>query len=244
MQNAKKFVLLDQTTYDKRTSRELNFPTDMPSAPSASVGGEKQLTQFEHEMRSVLDSNEPDDVKAKLYTQALNKLKTLTQPSTRGGESSTNYVVTDEEILESVPPTVRHKARRLLRFVRDFTSMNWSDRGELVYKQATVPNSNIIELVNDVLRQKSSDRAVGWREFASGLGSASVKISRDLITNNDSWKIIEGRSSSTDDVVNLSSIFQETTPARRSAATRQSRELTSTKRKPKRQQRYGTWVEY
>ena len=120
----------------------------------------------------------------------------------------------------------------------------WSERGELVYKQATVPNSNIIELVNDVLRQKSSDRAVGWREFASGLGSASVKISRDLITNNDSWKIIEGRSSSTDDVVNLSSIFQETTPARRSAATRQSRELTSTKRKPKRQQRYGTWVEY
>ena len=135
MQNAKKFVLLDQTTYDKRTSRELNFSTD-------------------------------------------------------------------------------------------------------------VPNSNIIELVNDVLRQKSSDRAVGWREFASGLGSASVKISRDLITNNDSWKIIEGRSSSTDDVVNLSSIFQETTSARRSAATRQSRELTSTKRKPKRQQRYGTWVEY
>ena len=128
MQNAKKFVLLDQTTYDKRTSRELNFPTDMPPAP---VGEERQLTQFEHEMRSVLDSNEPDDVKAKLYTQALNKLKTLTQPSTRGGESSTNYVVTDEEILESVPPTVRHKARRLLRFVRDFTSMNFKGTGRI-----------------------------------------------------------------------------------------------------------------
>ena len=236
MQNAKKFVLLDQATYEKRASSNRDF------AVPATTNADKHVTQFDHDMKSVLDSNEPDDVKAKLYTQALNKFKTLSQPPPTLNIGSYADVVTDEEILDSVPTTLRHKARRLLRFVRETTGLNWNDRGELIYKQTVVPNSNIIELVNDVLRQRSSDRAIGWKEFASGLAASNVKISRDLVTNGESWKIVEGRptQAEAEDVVNVSNLFRETTPARKSV--RLSRE--STRRKTKRRQRYGSWVEY
>ena len=241
MQNAKKFVLLDQATYEKRASTNRDFV--LPTTANE-LSTDKHVTQFDHDMKSVLDSKEPDDVKAKLYTQALNKFKALSQPPPTLNIGSYADVVTDEEILDSVPTTLRHKARRLLRFVRETTALNWNDRGELIYKQMVVPNSNIIELVNDLLRQRSSDRAIGWKQFASGLAASNVKISRDLVTNGESWKIVEGRPTQVEaeDVVNVSNLFQEstTTPARKSI--RPSRE--STRRKTKRRQRYGSWVEY
>ena len=91
--------------------------------------------------------------------------------------------------------------------------------------------------MNDVLKPKSHDRAIGWKEFASGLSSGDVKISRELIPNNGSWKIVAGK---TDDdgpnVLNISNLFSEPTP------TRSSR--TKTKRTSKRPKRHGSWEEY
>ena len=241
MQNAKKFVLLDQSTYEKRLARDNANVFSSSSTTNGST--EKRLSEFDNEMRSVLESNEPDDVKAKLYANALNKFKSLSEQSTTTRVAKDfESVVTDDEILDSVHPAVRHKARRLLRIIRETSDMSWNGKGELVYKQETVPRSNIVELMNDVLKPKSHDRAVGWEEFASGLSKADIKINRELVPNNASWKIVEGKTNvdDTENVVNISSLFSDTSTPRKSV--RQSR--TKEKRTVKRRKRYGSWEEY
>ena len=167
MQHAKKFILVDQPTYEKRMVRDTltvapppAFQSPSLSTPFSSIG-DRRLSEFDGEMRSIPDTYQPDDVKVKLYPNALSKYKfTSERTPTAAVKTSVRDELTEEEILDSVPPTVRHKAKRLLRHVRESPDVSWNDRGELVYKQTIVPNSNIVELMNDVLRLKTSDRAV------------------------------------------------------------------------------------
>ena len=100
--------------------------------------------------------------------------------------------VKDEDILESVPPTSRYKAKRILTAIRHIPELSWNDRGELVYKQSAIPRSNIVELFADILKSNRKDRPAGWSEFAEGLASSNL-IGKDLVANNDSWKIINHR---------------------------------------------------
>ena len=82
---------------------------------------------------------------------------------------------------------MRYKAKRLLYAIRQIPDLEWNDRGELVYHQSVVPQSNIVALFNDILKIKQPIRAVGWEEFAEGLASSNDVV-RDLVPNHSSWK--------------------------------------------------------
>ncbi|KAI0230817.1 hypothetical protein LSAT2_018828, partial [Lamellibrachia satsuma] len=73
----------------------------------------------------------------------------------------------ENEIIDSVPKAMKQKARRLLDKIKGV--VGWNDRGELVYRNTAVPRSNIVDLVNDVLRKGKSFEPVGWKTFARGL---------------------------------------------------------------------------
>ena len=50
--------------------------------------------------------------------------------------------------------TMKTKADLLVRKMKADTSIAWSEKGELKYKGETVRGSNVVDLVNDVLRKK------------------------------------------------------------------------------------------
>ena len=64
----------------------------------------------------------------------------------------------------------------------------WSEKGELKYKGETVRGSNVVDLVNDVLRKRKYFNPQGWETFGEALREANVP--QDLIGQEDRWKYI------------------------------------------------------
>jgi hypothetical protein len=60
----------------------------------------------------------------------------------------------DDDIVESVPKTMKAKAQLLLKKMKSSLDISWNEKGELKYKGETVQGSNVVDLVNDVLRKR------------------------------------------------------------------------------------------
>ena len=86
------------------------------------------------------------------------------------------------EVILSLPVAEQHKARRIWHYLEQNTDVQWSDRGELVFRRTLVPYSNIVELFSDILRRMARHLAPpGSFEFVQGLVDSNVP--RTLITN-------------------------------------------------------------
>ena len=146
----------------------------------------------------------PDDTKLALYQQSLQQYLqydharktapmsvTVSAPSsetggdqtTSGEEPSTAQQETDSvtgsndltpQILESVPKTLKRKARLLMDNLKNNDVMTWNKNGELVYDGNVVKGSNIIDLVNDTLRGKKGFTPLGFQYFVRGLAQANA----------------------------------------------------------------------
>jgi hypothetical protein len=91
-----------------------------------------------------------------------------------------------EEILESVPKTMKTKAELLIRKMKADPNIAWIEKGELKYKGETVRGSNVVELVNDVLRKRKYFNPQGWETF----GECSTNFPQNLIGHENRWKYI------------------------------------------------------
>ena len=80
----------------------------------------------------------------------------------------------DSEILESVPKTMKAKAQFLLKKMKSSPDINWNEKGELKYKGETVQGSNVVDLVNGVLRKRKYFNRQGWETFGEALREANV----------------------------------------------------------------------
>ena len=92
----------------------------------------------------------------------------------------------DDEILETVPKTM--KAQLLLKKMKSSPNISWNEKGELKYKGETVQGSNVVDLVNDVLRKRNYFNPQGWETFGEALREANVP--QDLIGHEDLWRFI------------------------------------------------------
>jgi hypothetical protein len=152
MEHAKKFVLVDPQMY-------------RPSLP------EKSLSVLDHEIRTTLNSDLPDDQKAKLYSATLKKFKSYDN-STKPPEPKPSV---ETELTDSLPPILQYKAKKLLRLIKDNPDIDWTDKGELIYKQSLIPKSHVSDLFGDALAVKrSADGPIGWEEFDDVLDSSNV----------------------------------------------------------------------
>jgi hypothetical protein len=77
----------------------------------------------------------------------------------------------DDEILESVPKSMKAKAQLLLK-----------------YKGETVQGSNVVDVVNDVLRKRKYFNPQGWETFGEALREANAP--QYLIDHEDRWRYI------------------------------------------------------
>lgn len=151
MEHAKKYMLVSPEMY-------------RPSMP------EKSLSNLDREMQTILNGDLPDDQKVKMYALTLKKYKTH-ENNTRP-KPKVNLI---DELADSLPPSQQYKAKKLLRLVKDNPDIDWSDKGELIYKQSVIPQSHVSDLFGDALTTKRPvEGPVGWEAFDEVLDSSKV----------------------------------------------------------------------
>jgi hypothetical protein len=57
---------------------------------------------------------------------------------------------------------MKAKAQLLLKKMKSSPDNSWNEKGELKYKGETVRGSNVVDLVNDVLRKRKYFNPQGW----------------------------------------------------------------------------------
>ena len=86
----------------------------------------------------------------------------------------------ETDILESVPPTMKTRARQLVKTLKESKDLiKWDDKAQLVYEGKPIPGSNVVDLVNDALRHRKNFNPHGWRLFAKALSDVNIKTIRD-----------------------------------------------------------------
>jgi hypothetical protein len=73
--------------------------------------------------------------------------------------------------MDSVPATMKSRARQLIKKLKSNKDLvGWNEQGQMVFKGRSVPSTNIVDLVNDSLRQRKNFNPDGWELFSKVLG--------------------------------------------------------------------------
>jgi hypothetical protein len=86
-----------------------------------------------------------------------------------------------EYILESVPKTLMRKTGLLLNLMQASNRISWNKTGTVTIDNNSIPGSNIIDLVNDVVRKRTiSKNPVGINIFKQFL--QDINIPKELVS--------------------------------------------------------------
>ena len=100
----------------------------------------------------------------------------------------------EQDVVESVPKSFKTKAERLLQRIKLDPEVKWNNLGELEYRGQLIKNSNLTDLVNDVLRKRKNSRdPLGWETFADVLHRLNVP--QELIGNPTRWSYMRNNPS-------------------------------------------------
>jgi hypothetical protein len=81
----------------------------------------------------------------------------------------------ETDIMDSVPATMKSRARQLIKKLKSNKDViGWNEQGQMVFKGRSVPSTNIVDLVNDSLRQRKNFNPDGWELFSKVLGNLNV----------------------------------------------------------------------
>ena len=183
----------------------------------------RNLVSLKEEMGDILERQDlrPDE-KAKLYGQAFQRYQNvhdqkqakpisvqLVPPTVKSDfTSAIKRDIKEEkpsdqvsmEIVQSLPKTLKNRAELLLQKLKQQgEEVNWNDRGELVYNGKEVRGSNMLDLVNDILRnRRKTSTPQGWEYFARGL--AHMNIPNELIQNINRRRTVQQYKQATSDL--------------------------------------------
>ena len=83
----------------------------------------------------------------------------------------------------SLPPNQQYKVKKLLSLIKDNPDIDWSDKGELIYKQSLIPKSHVADLFGDALAPtRPAEGAVGWEAFDEGIAHVPSTLVKKRIT--------------------------------------------------------------
>ena len=164
---------------------------------------QSKLQALEENMKNILARTDlPDDAKVSMYQQALHHYLqydharriepvsvTMSAPKSANERYTENEPLSDRsvaepdrrpiddltpQILQSIPKPFQRKAALLIGKLKNNDVMSWNNNGELIYDGDVVKGSNVIDLVNDVLKSKKGFDPHGWQHFAQGLARANA----------------------------------------------------------------------
>lgn len=145
---------------------------------------ETAISQIDKNMQSVLkDKHLSDYDKEKIYTQKQATFVDMRDELTTPVRTE-NTINESNDILDSVPKLYHKKANALLKYLQMDKDVNWDNQGQLIINGKTIPQSHIVDLVNDGMRlRKKKQHAKGWRELSHHL--AMKNVPKELIGNDD-----------------------------------------------------------
>ena len=183
MEHVKRLVLVPEHMVEQRKK-----PLAAPLAT--------QVNEIDSDMQDIIRRQDiPIDEKAKLYDQNLQRYltfydKRMNKPlrvnvthtdkaeEPQGEQSSEVTEPSDEietDIMDSVPATMKSRARQLIKKLKSNKDLvGWNEQGQMVFKGRSVPSTNIVDLVNDSLRQRKNFNPDGCELFSKVLGHLNV----------------------------------------------------------------------
>ena len=78
------------------------------------------------------------------------------------------------DVVTMLPKTLQEKGSQLVSRLK---TTKWNDRCELLHEGVAIPDSNVVDLVHDLLRK----RTIGWQQFASQMHAANIPM--ELVGN-------------------------------------------------------------
>ena len=149
---------------------------------------------LERGLRDILDRTDiPDDRKADLYSHYFQQYITMKKKQTDTYRRPTEVTLSatsasdaapdplEKEIVQSAPKNLQRQATLLMRRIKENPSMGWNEQGELMVDGSIVGGSNIVDLVNDLLRKRKNFNPRGWEVLASKLREYNVPA--ELVRN-------------------------------------------------------------
>ena len=201
MEYAKKMALVEPRLLEGLPWQQQHFQTPLGKAMS-SLDGDMQDILARHDVTA--------DEKVKLYNQVLQRYVNFhdqrqlaaqapmrvtmagDDPRSSVDHTDTSPATTamadaiEREMLDSVPPRMKKKAQLLINRIKAHPQLTWTDRGEMVYKDQVMANTNVSDLVNDVLRRRKHFEPHGWQTFARALKDTNVP--QNLIGHHERWQ--------------------------------------------------------
>ncbi len=202
--HANKMALVPQELLERLNQQN---PEPSPATKATNV--------LDTEMKEILDRRDiSEDEKVKLYNQILSRYLTfdnqrkqplemkLTEPtleqtfkpehdpSDKKTTTSGQSQVIEDDVIDSVPRTLRKKAERLLKHLKfDQDVVDWNQKGEVLVDGTVIQGSHLVDLINDALRKRKNFNPKGWEKFNKAL--AVLNTPQDLIGNVDRWNYQE-----------------------------------------------------
>ena len=101
-----------------------------------------------------------------------------------GTTPSQQLNATDKQIIDSVPKTMQNRAKLLIQKLKDHSDIiSWNDNGQLVLEGSIIPNSNIVDLINDVMRKRKGFNPEHLNTFTKAL--TKINVPEDCLRNPD-----------------------------------------------------------
>ena len=200
MEHAKKMLLVDPARLSSSAAAAA-AATGIPAADAATALShaellktlyrpsmiDRQLSRLDTDIASTLNSDLPDDLKAKRYEAALRGYRYLEPTTPFEPQSSTRRKAAEEQeedyLLQSIPESLKNKGKQLLRTIKPH--VRWSDDGEIATSdRGIVDNSDMGDLIEAAI-DGSNRRPTGYTAFRDVLKSANTP--RRLIKNSKLW---------------------------------------------------------
>ena len=152
----------------------------------------REIGRIDNDMRTVLSDPKDDaSVRLKKYNELLTEYDTQTDnfnktplgpPIKLAQESQPPRVDNPDRwmdfTIDSLPKTFKRTGELLMRHIKKSgDKLGWDARGRIVYDGVAIPDSNIVDLINSVVRKRKGVPApVGAEAFASALAEMNTPI--------------------------------------------------------------------
>ncbi|KAF4529261.1 hypothetical protein B566_EDAN017702 [Ephemera danica] len=147
---------------------------------------QNEFESLDSEMNRILEAKgKSDNEKWQEYNQVLQKYlrqnEKIKEPikiplESEADEQSPDPPQTTEQSVSTVTDPLRSP------------DISWDPSGRVYIKDQVIRGSNIVDLLNDIVRSRQGNPPTGWEQFAGVL--ASINIPKEYVGNEQRWKYI------------------------------------------------------
>ena len=150
------------------------------------------------QISDILQRNDvPDDEKQKLFNAYFERFLELrrqkeTPTPVKKEEQRVEPQLSDHDVVESIPKTMRPRATALLSCLKAKPDViTWDKTGQVKIEGETITGSNISDLVSDAMRFRKDFNPTGAKEFFQAL--SKLNVPKDLVRNQNRWKQLDDK---------------------------------------------------